>query len=351
MDVPLPSETVLAIGMMESILLQPGTIVVPLRPGAEHQEMASPVEYTFSPRMKVRVKATGQIGYLDRDVVINYWYSPLVPGSPAAAFCEWQLQLIPSVQFLNDFKQALHDAIMSGRHRVYELYRYIYAFLRHSRRLHGVANYGEFTQFAPFSAVLFRFYTGHQHGLLPRILTASYPTRGTLDPMRLMNEQTPVSLTPRTPTPVFEHDMRDSGMRVDSSSHGASAHGQGFTANSPYVSTGPSLPNLMSSTSMKLKVIIFGKTIVSPEMRAFLADLDQATHLGVFLVPSGKWRCEMTGWESRQEREIIYCGFDGAGYEGLWEHELFTLPNPYLVTSPYAVARNPKVIDRFQSQS
>jgi len=341
-------------------------------------------QYNFASRLKVRVKETGQVGFLTATDVIDLLHSPLVPGTPAALWCDWQLQLIKPSTFHDDFRAAVLTAMKSGRHSAAELIDFFERFTKMSKTL-KTPRAGDLHGLEGQPIILFRFYTGDPHGLLPKLLSKTYGPLHPLEPESLLNEKPPVvkekSKNPlhRVGRSVFQQDMLPTGLPpsmvprksvglninnnnaiasttgtainnnnaiINTATFGSSMHGQGYTQDSPYVSTGPSLPNLIASTSKKLMIIMRGKDFLAREqkeqdkdiiMKGQVRDeLEQALFLGCFFVPGAKWKPELTGYESQQEREIVYDGFDSAsGYIGLWEYELFTLPNPFRLYGGY----------------
>lgn len=337
MQLTLPAETVLKTGLLTAITLPKGAQIVALRAG---QAPTGPIvpgvqlvdvpmnnwgDYAFSPNLKVRIPGTGQVCFLDRSTVIDYWFSPLVNGTEAYKYCTFQLSYINSGAFEHDFRERMLVALKSGRHSIRDLLGFFAAFNQHAPHLRRATGTEAFRRFEGFPIILYRFYTGEQHGLLPNILTGRYPVTGRLDAMTLLGEVAP--LPSSSSSTVYDSDIMG-GRSGSTSTYGSSAHGQGFTQGSTFVSTGPSLPNLLVSTSAKLQAILHGKLIFPEQVRRAIAT-DRASHLGVFFVPGSMWRCEFTGYESRQEREIVYYGFGDSGYEGLWDYELFTLRNPF----------------------
>jgi hypothetical protein len=375
----LIKEVVLSLSTTSAIRLPAGTVLVALMPGQYvagsgpqipgvplvNRPMASWADYSFSPNLKVMVRDTGQVGFLARDTVIELWHSPFVDGTVAERWCTWQLQAIRSPTFDRDFRAGVLGALTSGTHSIRGLLACCESFLGHVESLRRMT--GDqvqlFRTLEDEPMVLFRFYTGEHHGLLPKFLTQRYQAGQRIDLMALLNERRPAPAA-RGPAPPpspgrgrgalalgrgasaharpvpaaalhpFSEDMRPMGQKVVGAAHGPSAHGQGYTQDSPLVSTGPSLPNLIASSSKKLKVILFGKEIF-PEGVGRNIKEDRATHLGVFFVPAGMWHCELTGLESQMEREVVYDGFTEAGYEGLWDYEMFTLRNPFSPSSGY----------------
>ncbi|MBA4176271.1 MAG: hypothetical protein C0505_06890 [Leptothrix sp. (in: Bacteria)] len=174
--------------------------------------------------------------------------------------------------------------------------------------------------------LLFRFYSGDGETLLPPCLQK--PVHGRVEPSqpaRLPQERVDNPLAMLRGKQMGNLKGQGSGS-ASASRQAAHAHQEGHQARSPFVSCGYHLPRLLRTPSYKVRVIMFGHSGGEP-----LAGYEQASHLGVFLVPKSRlgeviWK---TGEMACLEREVTFNG------EGLIGHELFTMRNPFHSSSPH----------------